>query len=571
MTTLPGLFAAQVARTPAAVAVRYEGADVSYAELDRRANRLAHHLRGLGVGPESVVGVCLDRSVELVVALLGIHKAGGAYLPLDPDYPAERIHYVRADSGARVMITPETFADLSGPDHDPDVAVLPEHPAYVIYTSGSTGRPKGVVIEHRGIVNRLLWMQEEYGLTGADRVLQKTPYSFDVSVWEFFWPLITGATLVMATPGGHRDPGHLARTLVAERITTVHFVPSMLRAFLAEPFGPLPHLRRMICSGEALTAHLVTAVHERIGCRLDNLYGPTEASVDVTAVQTRPGEPVTIGRPITGTRCHILDPDLRPVPAGVPGELTLAGVQLARGYLGKPALTAERFVPSPYGDGDRLYRTGDLARYRPDGAIEYLGRIDHQVKIRGQRIELGEIETVLAAHSGVHAAVVTVHRPERNDPQLVAYVVPAGRLDVPALREHLGRLLPEHMVPALFLPLSELPLTPSGKTDRAALPAPDGTRPALGVDYTSARTGTETALVEIWEEVLEISPVGVRDPFVELGGQSLTAARICARVRQRFGGHLSAGDLLDAATVERMAALVGAAPPGPPPIVRLGS
>ncbi|MGH3382605.1 MAG: non-ribosomal peptide synthetase, partial [Actinoallomurus sp.] len=384
--TLPELFAAQVARTPAAVAVRCAGAEVSFAELDRRANRLAHHLAGLGVGPESVVGVRLDRSVELVVALLGIHKAGGAYLPLDPDHPAERIHYMRADAGARVLITPETFADLPGPDHDLGVVVLPEHPAYVIYTSGSTGRPKGVVIEHRGIVNRLRWMQEEYGLTGADRVLQKTPFTFDVSVWEFFWPLITGATLVMAAPGGHRDPRYVAGILAAECITTVHFVPSMLRAFLAEPFGALPHLRRMICSGEALTAHLVAGVHERIGCPLHNLYGPTEASVDVTAVQCRLGEPVTIGRPITNTRCHILDTDLRPVPTGVPGELALAGVQLARGYLNQPALTAERFVPNPFGDGERLYRTGDLARYRPDGTIEYLGRIDHQVKIRGQRI-----------------------------------------------------------------------------------------------------------------------------------------------------------------------------------------
>ncbi|MGH3378851.1 MAG: amino acid adenylation domain-containing protein, partial [Actinoallomurus sp.] len=435
----------------------------------------------------------------------------------------------------------------------------------------STGRPKGVVIEHRGIVNRLRWMQEEYGLTGADRVLQKTPYSFDVSVWEFFWPLITGATLVVAKPEGHRDPAYLAELIERERVTTLHFVPSMLRAFLTEPFGALPSLRRVICSGEALPADLVAGVHERIGCRLDNLYGPTEASVDVTAIELVPGEPVTIGRPIANTRTHILDAHLRPIPIGVPGELVLAGVQLARGYLNQPALTAERFVPNPYGDGDRLYRTGDLARYRPDGTIDYLGRIDHQVKIRGQRIELGEIETVLTGHSGVQAAVVTVHRPERNDPQLVAYVVPSGRLDVPTLREHLGQLLPEHMVPALFLSLSELPLTPSGKTDRGALPAPDGTRPALGVGYTSARTGTETALVEIWEEVLEVSPVGVRDPFVELGGQSLAAARICARVRQRFGGHLSAGDLLDAATVERMAALVGTAPSGPPPIVRLGS
>ena len=286
--TLPGLFAAQVAKTPGAVAVRFDGESVSYVELDRRANRLAHHLIAEGVGPESVVGVCLDRSVELVVALLGIHKAGGAYLPLDPEYPADRIEYLRADSGATTVVTAETFETSGGYSTArtmiPAVEVAPEHPAYVIYTSGSTGRPKGVVVEHRGIVNRLLWTQDEYGLDGTDRVLQKTPYSFDVSVWEFFWPLVTGATLVMAKPGGHRDPAYLAEVIGRERITTVHFVPSMLRAFLAEPGGDLPTLRRMLCSGEALTADLAADVHGRFGCELHNLYGPTEASVDVTAI-----------------------------------------------------------------------------------------------------------------------------------------------------------------------------------------------------------------------------------------------------------------------------------------------
>ncbi len=568
MTTLPALFAAQVARTPSAPAVVADGVSVSYVELDRRANRLAHHLIAEGVGPESVVGVCLDRGVELVVALLGIHKAGGAYLPLDPDYPAERVDYMRSDSGATTVVTAATFARVDGPSDDPGTEVLPAHPAYVIYTSGSTGRPKGVVIEHRGIVNRLVWMQDEYALDGTDRVLQKTPYSFDVSVWEFFWPLITGATLVMARPGGHRDPRYLAETIDTERITTVHFVPSMLRTFLAEPFGALPSLRRMICSGEALTADLVTGVHERLGCELHNLYGPTEASVDVTAIRCHPGEPVTIGRPIANTATHIVDRDLNPVAEG---ELCLAGVQLARGYLGRPELTAERFVPNPFGAGDRLYRTGDLARRRADGTIDYLGRLDHQVKIRGHRIELGEIEAVLTGHPDVHAGVVTVHRPATGEPRLVAYVVPAGRLDVRTLRGDLGATLPDHMIPALFLTLSALPLTPSGKTDRGALPAPDGARPALGVEYAPARTATETALVEIWEHVLDTTPVGIRDPFVELGGQSLTAARICARVRQRFGGHLSAGDLLDAATIERMAELVATAPArsGPPPIARL--
>ncbi|MFL6119596.1 non-ribosomal peptide synthetase, partial [Actinophytocola sp.] len=382
--TLTELFAAQVARTPDAPALRFEGTELTYAELDRRANRLAHHLLGQGVGPESVVGVCLHRSLDLVVALLGIHKAGGAYLPLDPDYPADRLAYLKADSGAEITVTADTFADPTGPNHDPAVEVLPEHPAYVIYTSGSTGRPKGVMIEHCGIVNRLQWMQDTYALDATDRVLQKTPYTFDVSVWEFFWPLTTGAMLVLARPDGHRDPTYLAETITGEQITTLHFVPSMLRAFLTEPFDTLPSLRRVLCSGEALPADLVTAVHERIGCALHNLYGPTEASVDVTAVECHPGEPVTIGRPVANTRTHILDSTLRPVPIGVPGELMLAGIQLARGYLNKPALTADRFIPNPFTPGERLYRTGDRARFRPDGTIDYLGRLDHQVKIRGQ-------------------------------------------------------------------------------------------------------------------------------------------------------------------------------------------
>ncbi|MDT8912931.1 amino acid adenylation domain-containing protein [Amycolatopsis sp. PS_44_ISF1] len=568
MTTLTELFRQQVARTPTAVAVRCAGTSVSYATLDRRANQLAHHLIGLGAGPESVIGVSLERGVELVVALLAIHKTGGAYLPLDPDYPLPRIRYMRADSRAETVITSATFASLDGPDHDPAVPVLPAHPAYVIYTSGSTGRPKGVVIDHRGIVNRLRWMQDEYGLGADDRVLQKTPYSFDVSVWEFFWPLITGAALVVARPGGHRDPAYLASVIAAEGITTIHFVPSMLRTFLAEPVGALPSLRRLLCSGEALTAGLVADAAGRIGCEVHNLYGPTEASVDVTAIRCLPGEPVTIGRPIANTCVRIVDADLDPVPEG---ELCISGVQLARGYLGRPGLTADRFVPNPFGDGDRLYRTGDRARWRPDGTIDYLGRLDHQVKIRGHRVELGEVESVLCGHPAVHAAAVTVHRPGDLEPRLVAHVVPVGPADVASLRAHLAGQLPEHMVPALFLILPKLPLTPSGKTDRAALPAPGGTRPELRVAYASARSATEATLVEVWEQVLEIAPVGIRDPFLELGGQSLAAARICARVRQRFGGHVSAADLLEAVTVERMAQLVAAAPAGPPPITRIGS
>ncbi|MEU1010710.1 amino acid adenylation domain-containing protein [Streptomyces sp. NPDC005890] len=574
--TLPLLFETQAARTPYADAVRFEGAALSYRDLNERADLLAHHLRTLGVGPESVVGVCLHRSTDLVVALLAVLKAGGAYLPLDPDYPADRLAFMLEDSGARAVLTDPALAPLvrdraahlvditgdlpRGSVHAaPAVAAAPEHPAYLIYTSGSTGRPKGVLIEHRAIVNRLHWMQEAYGLGADDRVLQKTPYSFDVSVWEFFWPLITGATMVLARPGGHRDPAYLAGLIGAEAITTVHFVPSMLRAFLAEPLPALPSLRRMVCSGEALPADLVTAVHQRIGCALHNLYGPTEAAVDVTATRCEPGLPVTIGRPIANTRAYILDAALRPVPIGVPGELLLGGVQIARGYLHRPALTADRFVPDPFATepGGRLYRTGDLARYRADGAIEYLGRLDHQVKIRGQRVELGEIEAVLAEAPGVAAAAVAVH-----DEQLVGYLVPPSA-DVEAAREHLRGRLPDHMRPVHWALLETLPLTPSGKTDRAALPAPDRTRSDLVGAYTAPSTEIERTLADAFAAALGVDKVGVHDGFFQLGGDSMRAIRAIGALRDQ-GLALTVQDVFARQTVAELAPVAAARPTAEP-------
>lgn len=573
--TLPLLFETQAARTPDADAVRFEGAALSYRDLDERADLLARHLRTLGVGPESVVGVCLHRGTDLVVALLAVLKAGGAYLPLDPDYPADRLAFMLEDSGALAVVTDPRLAPLvrdraphlvditadppRGRAHDPLVAAAPEHPAYLIYTSGSTGRPKGVLIEHRAIVNRLHWMQEAYGLGADDRVLQKTPYGFDVSVWEFFWPLSTGATLVLARPGGHRDPAHLAELIGTEAITTVHFVPSMLRAFLAEPLPALPSLRRMVCSGEALPADLVTAVHERIGCELHNLYGPTEAAVDVTATRCEPGLPVTIGRPIANTRTYILDASLRPVPIGVPGELLLGGVQLARGYLNRPTLTADRFVPDPFATepGGRLYRTGDLARYRADGAIEYLGRLDHQVKIRGQRVELGEIEAVLTEAPGVAAAAVAVH-----DEQLVGYLVPPSA-DVEAAREHLRGRLPEHMRPVHWTLLETLPLTPSGKTDRTALPAPDRTRSDLVGEFTAPGTAIERTLADAFATALGVDKVGVHDGFFQLGGDSMRAIRAVGALRDQ-GLTLTVQDVFARQTVAELAPLAAAGPAAEP-------
>nr|WP_281170518.1 amino acid adenylation domain-containing protein [Actinokineospora enzanensis] len=415
-------------------------------------------------------------------------------------------------------------------------------PAYVIYTSGSTGRPKGVVVPQSGIVNRLLWMQDEYRLTPGERVLQKTPASFDVSVWEFFWPLITGATLVLARPGGHRDAAYLADVIDRHRVTTVHFVPSMLRAFVAEPAArQITALRRVLCSGEALPADLAAEFRSISSAELHNLYGPTEASVDVTATQVH--DEVTIGRPVWNTQTYVLDAYLRPTPPGIPGELYLAGPQLAHGYLNRPAMTAERFVANPFGNG-RLYRTGDLARWTHDGALDYVGRVDHQVKLRGFRIELGEIEAAMSALDGVTHAVAAI-----VDDRLVGYLV--GHHDDlhDNLRDDLAETLPEHMVPATFVTLDRIPLTPSGKTDRKALPAPDFH--AL-VGDREAGTELEQTLVDLTAAVLGLPTVGVDDDFFALGGDSIVSIQLVGRARAH-GIRFSPRDVFERRTVTGLA------------------
>ncbi|MFF7635318.1 amino acid adenylation domain-containing protein [Kitasatospora sp. NPDC008050] len=544
--TLPELFEAQVARSPEAVAAVFEGVELTYAELNTRANCLARVLPQHGVGPESRVAVVLPRSLDLVVALLAVLKAGGAYVPVDPEYPAERIAYVLGDCAPALVLTtracavelPAGVAELvvddvavSGADWgDVTRELLPEHPAYVIYTSGSTGRPKGVAVPHRGIVNRLAWMQAEYQLGVADRVLQKTPFGFDVSVWEFFWPLLEGATLVVARPGGHRDPAYLAELIQRERLTVAHFVPSMLQVFVQEPAAAgCTGLRAVLCSGEALPVELRDRFFAVLDVPLHNLYGPTEASVDVTAWDCREGiggASVPIGRPVWNTRVYVLDAALQPVPVGVPGELYLAGVQLARGYLNRPGLTAERFVADPFGGaGSRMYRTGDLVRWSVDGVLEYLGRTDFQVKVRGLRIELGEIEHALTAHPEVAQAAVLV-----RDENLVAYLVPDGDLDQAALRTHLAATLPEYMVPAVVVVLDALPVTANGKLDRNALPAPDF---VVAVTHRGPATAREEVLCEVFAEVLGVPLVGVEDNFFELGGHSLLAVTLVERLRAR--------------------------------------
>ncbi len=576
-TGLVELFERQVARTPDAEALVFEGERLTYAQFHARVDRVARLLRERGAGPERIVALALPRSTELVVAIWATLKAGAAYLPLDPGHPADRLARVLAEADPVALVTLEEDDPVPGdvprvplraldragalathPGDDPadGVPPLPAHPAYLIYTSGSTGTPKGVLISHAGIVNRLRWMQDTYRLGPDDRVLQKTPAGFDVSVWEFLWPLTEGAALVVARPDGHRDPAYLADLLRAERVTTAHFVPSMLRVFLDEPAAArCTGLRRVICSGEALTADLVRRFADTLDVPLHNLYGPTEASIDVTAWACAPGpddSAVPIGHPVWNTRTHILDAALRPAPVGVVGELYLGGVQLARGYLNRPAHTAERFVADPYGPpGSRLYRTGDLARRLAGGELEFAGRVDDQVKIRGQRIEPGEITAVLAGHPAVADAAVTVREDRPGQHRLVAYVVPAADEPVPdaeALRKHLAASLPDAMVPTAFVGLGALPLTPNGKLDRRALPAPATPDTGRG---RPPRTPQEEVLAELFAEVLGLPTVGIDDDFFDLGGHSLLAARLAGRIREVLG-RATVQDLFKAPTVARL-------------------
>jgi amino acid adenylation domain-containing protein len=556
------MFEAQADRTPDAVALVFEGGRLTYRQLDERANQLARHLRALGVGPELGVGIMLERSPELVTALLAVLKAGGAYIPLDPDYPQERLAFMLEDAGAPVLLTHsgQLGRTAAGPGRvvcvDAEAQAIGRHSAarldsaadadnlaYVIYTSGSTGRPKGAMNTHAALYNRLRWMQEEYRLTADDCVLQKTPFSFDVSVWEFFWPLATGARLVLARPGGHRDGAYLVELIKRERVTTLHFVPPMLQVFLDEPgVETCASLRRVVCSGEALPRELQERFHARMGgVELHNLYGPTEAAVDVTAWKCEPGDGhagVPIGRPIANTQIYLLDKNLGPAPVGVAGELYIGGVQLARGYHARPGLTAERFVPDPFASepGARLYRTGDLARFLPAGEIEYLGRVDHQVKIRGFRIELGEIEAALRRHEAVKEAAVLAREDGAGGKRLVAYVVfePGRETEAGALRDFLRGVLPDYMLPAAFVTLDELPVTVNGKVNRLALPEPEMSREVLKNEYVMPRTPAEQVVAGIWREVLRAEQIGVNDHFFEIGGDSLLATRMIVRLRETF-------------------------------------
>ena len=584
------LFETQVARTPEATAVVYGEQRLSYGELNARANQLAHHLRTLGVGPDSRVAICVERSVEMVVAILATLKAGGCYVPLDPDYPLERLRYMLHDSAPMAVLVDtvgrqvleHAYAGTPGPmpptlhlhsdagqwAQAPSGEVAPaglteQHLAYVIYTSGSTGEPKGVMNEHRGVVNRLQWMQQAYELSERDVVLQKTPFSFDVSVWEFFWPLMVGAQLVVARPEGHKDPGYLSELIRGTGVTTLHFVPSMLQVFLGHAEAAhCNSIERVVCSGEALPAALVRSVQERLPwAQLHNLYGPTEAAVDVTAWTCVAGDDrasIPIGRPIANTRLYILDERMQPVPAGVSGELYIGGVQVARGYLNQPELTAQRFIEDPFVAGGRLYKTGDLGRWLADGSIEYLGRNDFQVKIRGFRIELGEIEAQLARVEGVREVVVMARaQPDApGEKRLVAYYT-GESLSAEQLREHAAGSLPQYMVPAAFVHLESMPLTPNGKLDRKALPAPQGDAYASR-EYQAPQGEIEPVLARLWCEVLKLERVGRHDNFFELGGHSLLLVSLVECMRAE-GLHANVTTLSAAPTLAAMATQVGAA------------
>ncbi|MGF6658423.1 amino acid adenylation domain-containing protein [Paraburkholderia atlantica] len=565
------LFEAQVRRSPEAVALVHENERLSYGELNARANRLAHHLVALGVRPDQPVGICVERSAAMVVGLLAILKAGGAYVPLDAAYPSQRLRQVLGDAAPQLLLCdaagraalgPEVLTDVIAvdletatpvwgeqPRSDPEPRTLgltSRHLAYVIYTSGSTGTPKGVQNEHRAVINRLIWMQKAYALKATDVVLQKTPFGFDVSAWEFFWTLLEGATLVLAVPGVHKDPDALVNLIIGQRITTAHFVPSMLASFMdTKGVDRCTSLQRLVCSGEALSASLT----QKVRCvlpwtGLHNLYGPTEAAIDVTAWNCPAdfnGSVVPIGRPIANTRVYVLDGHGAPVPFGAVGELYIGGAGVARGYLNRPELTAERFIASPFVEGDRLYRTGDLARYLPDGNLEFLGRTDDQVKIRGFRIEPGEVAAHLCGHAWVREAVVVARAERAGEPQLVAYVVAAEEAQeaqlAATLRAHLVGQLPDYMVPAAFVPLAELPLTVNGKLDRKALPAPADDAYARSA-YEAPQGAVETALAEIWAELLGLERVGRHDNFFELGGHSLLAVQVSSRLSQAVGVEL---------------------------------
>ncbi|HET6256281.1 MAG TPA: amino acid adenylation domain-containing protein [Puia sp.] len=607
--TMVDLFEEQVRRTPRRVAVVYEGEEMTYEELDRRTKRLGRYLQGRGVRAETLVPICMDRGIGMIVGILGILKAGGAYVPLDPDYPMVRLRYMLKDSGGSVVVSSGAYGDMLREAGAEEVVLLdgvgweeesevqedrllgPDHLAYVIYTSGTTGMPKGVMIEHKGLVNRLLWAQRYYKLGEGDRILQKTNYCFDVSVWELLWPLLAGSRLVFARPGGHKDNVYLKSIIEEQGITVLHFVPSMLDVFLKEiTTGECKTLRKVLCSGEALKPEHAELFRKKLPhAQLHNLYGPTEASIDVTYWSMPEGEEepdrIPIGKPIDNLQLYILGADKGLVPVGISGEICIGGVGLARGYLNKPELTAEKFIHDPFreGTGERLYRTGDLGRWREDGMIEYMGRMDDQVKIRGFRIELGEVEHALREVEGIGQAVVVAGE-VGGGRSLIAYLVSevapgvgkigevqevgkigevpdVGKIrevpDVGKIRKQLLDRLPEYMIPGYYVKLEAMPLNANGKIDRKALPSPGKGVMGTGREYVGPGNEMEAAIVRIYEEMLNVKNISLNDNYFDLGGNSILLMKIRREIKQQIGVYLNIGELYKISTIKEVAEAVG--------------
>jgi amino acid adenylation domain-containing protein len=570
------LFEQQVELTPDAIALIFENQKLTYRELNERANKVAHYLKTLGVKPEVLVGICMERSLEMVIGILAIAKAGGAYVPLDPTYPKERLAFMLADAQVSVLLVqPHLVQEL--PPHQAQVVCIdsecqefaaysPENPtsevtaenlAYVIYTSGSTGKPKGVQISHRAVVNFLMAMRQTPGLTEQDILLSVTTLSFDIAALEIYLPLTVGAQVVIVSRQEISDGIQLSKSLNSCGATVMQATPATWRMLLAVGWTGNQQLK-ILCGGEALDYTLAQQLQQR-GKEVWNLYGPTEttiwSSVSQVNTQNKPQNNIAIGSPIANTQFYILDQYCQLVPIGVVGELHIGGAGLARGYLNKPELTQQRFISSPFESGKYLYKTGDLARYRSDGSIEYLGRIDHQVKIRGFRIELGEIEAVLKQHPKIRETVVIVREDIPKNQRLVAYVIPHSEMtfSMQELRDYLKDKLPDYMVPSTFVELDTLPLTPNGKIDRRALPVPDEQRPDLKEVYEAPKSEVERAIAKIWLEILRVEKVGVNDNFFDLGGNSLLMVQVNHKLREIMHCDISIVEMFQNPTIKYLA------------------
>ena len=577
--SLHQLFERQVDKNPSAIALTFANINLSYQQLNARSNQLAHYLLEQGVQLESKVAICMDRSIEMVVSLLAVIKAGGVYVPVDPNYPAARVEFLLQDTNSKLLLSQQHLLeqlpvvdaniisldqlDLSAyADVNPNIAVTKENLAYMIYTSGSTGNPKGTMNTHAGISNRLLWMQAEYMLGSDDSILQKTPFSFDVSVWEFFWPLISGARLVVAIPEGHKDTDYLINTIQQEAISVMHFVPSMLSVFLSHPdTSKCSSLKRVICSGEALSFELQQRFFNCLPRELHNLYGPTEAAIDVTYWKCNQGyrsNIVPIGKPIANIEIFVLDEFMQQVPVGVNGELHISGIGLARGYYNRQELTKEKFIANPYSDdmNSRLYKTGDLVRFLADGNIEYLQRIDNQIKLRGFRIELGEVEAMISRAPGINETVVVMRKGATGDEYLVAYVTLTDKnLSAAEILGYSKEVLPAHCVPSAIVILKEIPLTPNGKINHKGLPEHSFNLQGQN-EVVPPRTPLERQLLTLWKELLALDNISITDNFFSLGGHSLLAVRLMASIESQLGQKLPLSALIQSPTIKSLAKLI---------------